>query len=170
MDLSGDTGGSAEERPVATPELLRRARVRNLLGLVTPAANLGMFLVSPPSLRSFGVAAGVAFSAAGAWFLWRGRPAAGVPFVAAHFALVLAGLVDPRFPEIAGRAWHALGRALGVVMGFVMLPLVFWIAVTPMALLMRLCGARPLDPPRDDAETFWRPRKPRPPGGFRRQF
>lgn len=173
MDLSGDTSGPGvadEDRPAATPALLRRARVRNLLGLVTPVANLGMFLVSPRSLRSFGVTAGVLLTAAAAWFLWRGRPTAWVPLAAAHYALVLAGLVDPRFPELAGRAWHAFGRGLGAVMGFVTLPLVFWLAVTPMALLMRLFGARPLDPPRDDAETFWRPRKPRPPGGFKRQF
>lgn len=171
MDLSGDTGHAvAEDRPEATPGLLRQARVRNLLGLVTPVANLGMYLVSPRSLRSFGVGAGVALTAAGVWFLWRGRPAVGVPLLAAHFALVLAGLVDPRFPEIAGRAWIALGRGMGVVMGFVTLPLVYWLVVTPMALVARLFGARPLDPPRDDAESFWRRRKPPPPGGFKRQF
>lgn len=172
MNTAGDpdSGAPDEVRPAVTPALLRQARIRNLIGLVSPVANLGMALVSPRSLRHFGVGAGVFLCAAGAWFLWRGRPEVGVSLLAAHVALVLTGLVDPRFPELPGRAWHALGRWLGVVVGGLTLPLVYWLIVTPLALGMRLCGARPLDPPAAGAATFWRKRKAPPPDRFRRQF
>ena len=66
------------------------------------------------------------------WPIWIGLP------------LVLLGLIAPRSLRQPYRAWMALGHALGWVNGRIVLGLVYWLVLRPIALVMRLCGHDPL--------------------------
>ena len=149
---------------------LGRARLENLLGLVTPVANLGMRHTAARELRWFGVGAGVVLLAA-TWVLGRqGRLELAGAAAAAHAALVLAGLVNPRFPEAAGRLWLRFGETLGRWMAVPIFALLYFLAVTPTALLVRLLGKDPLRRSAPRAESYWVKRHPAPPERFERQF
>ena len=66
------------------------------------------------------------------WPIWIGLP------------LVLLGLIAPRSLRQPYRAWMALGHALGWVNGRIVLGLVYWLVLQPIALVMRLFGHDPL--------------------------
>src|SRR5688572_16553774 len=102
-----------------------------------------MTSVSPGSDRAFGYFFAVLFGGLGAYALWTGREwgwiATGVGVV-----LALAAAIAPRVLHRANRAWFALGMLLARFVNPVVLGLLFFVVVTPMALLMRAFGKRPL--------------------------
>lgn len=154
----------------ATSEAIARARLLNLLGLVTPVANLGMTRTAPPDLRWFGVGAGVVLL--GAAFLAHrgGHVTVAVSFAAAHAALVLIGLVNPRLPELPGRWWTRFGETIGKLMAYPIFAFIYYVAVTPTALLVRLFGTDPLRRKAPPQGSYWVARKPVPKEQFERQF
>lgn len=159
--------------PAAGPDAaaLRRARLLNLPGLVVPfLANLGMRETAPSELRWFGVGAGVVLTGAAAWAWSRGNLWPAASCAAAHAALVLAGLVNPRLPEVPARAWLAFGKALGRWMAYPIFTLLYFVAVTPTALLVRVLGKDPLARRGPPASSYWVRRKPSPKERFERQF
>jgi len=151
-------------------EDLSRARVMNLLGLVTPIANLGMTRTAPRDLRWIGVGAGIVLWVA-AWLAWRaGHVTLAASFAAAHFALVLVGLVNPRLPEGPARLWTKFGETLGKVMVFPIFGLLYYLVVTPTALLVRLFGTDPLRRKAPPQESYWIVREPAAKERFERMF
>ena len=66
------------------------------------------------------------------WPLWIGLP------------LFVLGLVAPETLRLPYRGWMALGHALGWVNGRIVLTLVYWLVLQPIAAVMRLCGHDPL--------------------------
>ena len=156
--------------PAPSNESVRRARTVNLLGLVSPLANLGLRHVSPPELRSVGVVLGIALCALAGLAWWRGLHGVAYAALAAHGALVVAGLVHPRLPEPVARAWVAFGRALGHVVQAVLFTALFYVGVTPLAFVMRLLGKDPLERNAPAAESYWRERVSQSAERFERQF
>jgi hypothetical protein len=158
---------------VATPADRRahgRARVLNLVGLVSPIANLGMTRTAPADLRWFGVGAGVLLCGA-AVMAWRsGHVATAASLAALHLALVLAGLVNPRLPEIAGRAWIAFGRGVGHLMSYPIFAALYFLVLTPTAVLVRLFSGDPLKRSAPRADSYWTERAAMPRERFERQF
>ena len=74
-------------------------------------------------------------------------------------------------PENAQRVWMALGQALGWVNTRLVLGLIFFGLVTPMALVFRLTGRDPMERALDPHATTYRvPRRPRPGAHMLRQF
>lgn len=146
------------------------ARVLNLAGLVSPVANLGMTRTAPADLRWFGVGAGVVLCG-GAAVAWRGgHETAAAILVAAHYALVLTGLLNPHIPEAVGRAWTSFGHALGKVMSYPIFAALYFLVLTPTALLVRLFSGDPLKRRAPRAESYWVDRKASPRERFERQF
>ena len=89
---------------------LWKARLLNLIGLVSPAANLGMVFWSPKDLRWMGVGAGVVCTVGFAWgyhggidWLWLGS-------LYLHYGLVALGLLHPRWPEVPTGWWIGSAR------------------------------------------------------------
>lgn len=73
-----------------------------------------------------------------AWF-WSVWELTGLALV-----LVLLSLIFPRvFRPLAG-PWFALSRLMGEISSRIVLTLLFFLVVTPVGLLRRLCGADPL--------------------------
>lgn len=113
----------------------------------------------PASLRKFGLTMGVAFAVFGGLFFWRGKPVAPWLFLIAA-AFLLLGAVAPRALRPVQRAWMTLAIVLGWLMTRVLLVLVFYIGLTPVALIARLVRKRFLDLQFEpDRESYWEKRK-----------
>ena len=96
-------------------------------------------LPGPGSDRQFGIVIALALVVVGAWPLWRGAPvhwwalaAAGIFFVTGTFA--------PRLLAPLNLLWFRLGQLLHRVTTPLLLGATFYLSVTPIAVLMRLCG------------------------------
>jgi len=116
------------------------------------------------ALRSFGRTVGLVLVAIAVFVLWRrGWTPDSLIYILGGIglALVLLGLTVPPALKPLYRVWMALALVLGFVMTRVLLTLVFYLAVTPTGLLLRLFGKdlmyRKPDP---DAASYWLPKTP----------
>lgn len=121
--------------------------------------------------RRFGVTVGLAFLALAGLAWWRGRVYVCVAFGAIGGVLILGGLVLPAYLGPVLRAWMGVAHLLARFTTPVFLGVVFYLVVTPVALLMRCFGASPLRPP-GARSTGWIARAPGVPPGrdMERQF
>ena len=102
---------------------------------------------------------------------WRGRWPWLVPGVVGSVALAVAGIVAVR-PDLF-RGWYRRGRwfghQMGRIMGAVVLTLLFFLVLTPLALVLRLMKRDPLGlKPEPVLASYWTPS--RAPGDFERMF
>lgn len=112
------------------------------------------------SEKSFGVVFAFVFAIIGVFPLWKaGDPAywaLGVSAVFLALALARPGTLKP-----LNRLWHLVGLGLAKVVNPLVLGLMFFFTITPMALIMRMMGKDPLrlrfEP---DAESYWIERRP----------
>ena len=94
--------------------------------------------------RSFGLTLGGAFLVLGGIAWWRGRLVAATIFGTLGVLLVTAGLALPTQLRAVRDAWMGLGRVLAKITNPILLGLIFLVVITPVGLLMRLLGRRPL--------------------------
>lgn len=92
---------------------------------------------------------------------------------AAGALLLLLGIVAPSRLSTLNRLWLKAGTTIARVINPIILAVLFFLVVTPMALIMRIVGKRPLRLAADrTSATYWIKREP-PAGGasnMRRQF
>lgn len=70
--------------------------------------------------------------------------------------LFLVGIFAPSRLSVLNRLWLKVGAAIAKVVNPIVLVLLFSVVVTPMALVMRLAGKRPLRLARDStAPSYW---------------
>jgi Saxitoxin biosynthesis operon protein SxtJ len=113
----------------------------------------------PKHLRKFGLTVGGVFLLLGVWCAWRHR-AAGSYLLATGGLLVVAGVAAPRALRWVYVAWMALGLTLGFGVSTVLLTLFFYLVVTPIGLVARVCGQDFLRRKRDPvAPSYWLPRE-----------
>jgi predicted membrane metal-binding protein len=96
--------------------------------------------------------------------LWAGAVAA---------AFLVVSFVAPKLLKPLNRLWFLVGMALHHVVTPVVMGLLFFVTVTPIAVILRLMGKDPLGLKRDTAATsYWIVRQPPgpAPGSMRRQF
>jgi large-conductance mechanosensitive channel len=87
--------------------------------------------------------------------------------------LLLLGVFVPSRLSTLNRLWLKVGTAIAKVVNPIILALLFFLAVTPMAYVMRIVGKRPLRLAADRAvATYWIEREPQAGGAstMRRQF
>jgi len=125
--------------------------------------------------RAFGCTVGtilMVISAAKA-FVAGAIPPVSCLIFAAGAMLLLLGIVAPSRLSALNRLWLKVGAAIAKVVNPIVLTLLFFLVVTPMAFVMRIMGKRPLRlAPDRIAATYWIEREP-PEGGassMRRQF
>lgn len=75
--------------------------------------------------------------------------------------LLIFGIVAPRRLSVLNRVWLRIGSVLAAVVNPIVLMLLFLLVVTPMALVMRLLGKRPLRlAPDPGVASYWIKREP----------
>jgi hypothetical protein len=116
--------------------------------------------VKPSSDRSFGLVISAFFLLVSFWPLVRGEPvrwwALGVAVVLAALALLWTTTLAP-----LNKLWTKLGVLLYRIVSPVVMALLFYVTVTPIALLMRLLGKDPLRlRPDPGAASYWIDRTP----------
>ncbi|HEY7666149.1 MAG TPA: SxtJ family membrane protein [Xanthobacteraceae bacterium] len=116
--------------------------------------------IKPSSDRSFGLLVAAFFLVVGCWPLVRGQPirwwALALAVAFAALALLWTAPLSP-----LNKAWLKLGALLYRIVSPIVMAMLFYLTVTPIALLMRLLGKDPLRLRRDpDAASYWIERTP----------
>ena len=106
--------------------------------------------------RRFGLTLGAAFLALAGLLWWRGRWTAWIP-LALGLALVGAAVALPTRLGPVQRGWLALGAAISSVTTPIFLGVVYFGAILPIGLLLRIRGRNPLTR-HQSAESCWVPR------------
>jgi hypothetical protein len=123
--------------------------------------------------RQFGFLFTVVFLIIALWPLWPiwPREAPRVPWLAAAGAAVVVALLMPRLLVWPNRGWMALGHALGLINSKIVMALIFFVVVTPIALLMKLFGKDPMHRRLSRSQNYWVKRgEPLTPESMRNQF
>ena len=126
----------------------------------------------PGSERSFGIVFAVVFVLIGLWPLLDGGPVRLWALAVAGIFLA-AGLFLPVILRPLNRLWFLFGMALHKVMSPLVMGLLFYLTVTPIALIMRIVGKDPLNRRFDPrAKSYWIERDPAGPAPetMRQQF
>ena len=115
--------------------------------------------------RSFGVVFTAVFVIVAAWPLIHGEEIRWWSVAVAATFLVIS-LTIPRILHPLNRVWTAFGLLLHKIVSPVIMGAIFFVAVTPTALLMRLLGKVPLQLRFDPkATSYWIVRSPPGPDG-----
>ncbi len=126
----------------------------------------------PGSERGFGIVFAAVFAIIGLWPLLDGAPIRLWALAVAGIFLA-AALFFPVVLRPLNRFWFLFGMALHKVMSPLVMGLLFYLTVTPIALIMRIAGKDPLhrrfEP---EAKSYWVERDPAgpEPETMRRQF
>ena len=112
------------------------------------------------SPRAFGFVFAVASAIVSLWPLLNGAPvrlwAVGIAFVFATVAILMPSLLQP-----LNRLWFRFGMLLHKIVNPLVMGLLFFITVTPIALVFRLIGKDPLNRELDpNCESYWIERDP----------
>jgi hypothetical protein len=119
--------------------------------------------------RKFGYTVGLALLGLGGLAWWRGRgPVAEVFWVAAGLLLLAAHFVPARLRPVE-RAWMGWARLMSKVTTPILIGAMYFVVITPTAILMRALGRNPLTA-RRDRDTLWVTRDDARRSDLRRQF
>jgi hypothetical protein len=114
----------------------------------------------PPSLKSFGLTFVVVFCAIGLWPLVFGN-APRIWSLAIAALLLAVTLLVPKMLAPLNRVWFKFGIILHGIVSPIILGLMFFVAVTPIAVLLRLFGKRLLPMgPETKSPSYWIKRDP----------
>jgi Saxitoxin biosynthesis operon protein SxtJ len=116
--------------------------------------------IKPSSNRSFGLLIATVFLIVSLWPAIDGQPirwwALGVAAMFLVLALLWAAALGP-----LNKLWTKLGVLLYNIVNPIVMAVLFYVTVTPIALLMRMLGKDPLRLRRDpDAASYWIHRTP----------
>lgn len=113
---------------------------------------------SPRALRRFGFLVGSVFLLLGGVLLWRHR-GPGWPLSSVGAVLVIAAVLAPRTLKWVYVPWMIFAAALSWIVTRILLTIVFFLVVTPIGLLQRVFGKRPIEVvSRTDAASYWQAR------------
>lgn len=107
-------------------------------------------------VREFGIVMGCFFGILGGLLFWRHRPflwAAGASSVFFSLGFLLPAVLKP-----VQKIWMTLAVLMGFVMSRVILTVLFFLVLTPLALISRLTGKKYIDLQfRKPDTTYWNP-------------
>ena len=125
---------------------------------------------SKADLRKFGLTMAVAFGLLGGWLAWRSH-GIWVYFAGASAFFLLFGLIWPAALKPVQKVWMTAALLMGWVMSRVLLCVVFFVAVTPIGLVLRLSGKDILDTkPGVRRDSHWKRHRTREKEGYENQF
>lgn len=110
-------------------------------------------------LRQFGITIGVVLVLLGSWFLWRDRDGGYLLLIIAILFIAL-GLLIPTLLKPLQKLWMTLAVLLGWLMTRIILTILFYLVVTPIGLLAKICGKDFLNRKfNKTAQSYWIPRE-----------
>lgn len=119
--------------------------------------------------RTFGFTVGVAFAVLGGIAFWRDHAVAWKVLAVAAGTLVVAGAVIPTMLGPVQRGWMGFAHMLSRVTTPLFMGIVYFVVLTPIALVTRALGRRPLQHEARDG-SFWVPVALGDRSGMERQF
>lgn len=127
--------------------------------------------------RQFGFLFTAVFLIVAFWPLWPSlfdggpREMPRLPWLIAAGAMLGVALLVPRLLVWPNRGWMALGHVLGLINSKIVMALIFFVVVTPIAFLMKLFGKDPMQRRLGRSEDYWvRRNEPLSPDSMRNQF
>ena len=75
--------------------------------------------------------------------------------------LLVAGLLKPHFLAPASKAWYLLGELLGRAVSPIVLGVIFFLLITPVAIIGKLLGRDELALKRKSINSYWIDRQPK---------
>ncbi|NIO41290.1 MAG: hypothetical protein GTO41_14600 [Burkholderiales bacterium] len=121
-----------------------------------------------PSNQNFGWIFTGIFALIGAYSAWIERTSLAVTLFALSGLFAALTLLAPRALTPLNRLWFKFGLLLGRIVSPLVLAVLFFLVITPVALLTRLFGRDELRLKRRDKSTYWISREP--PGPDRQSF
>ncbi len=113
-----------------------------------------------PSDRSFGITFAVVLALIGLLPLWRNHPVRWWA-LAIGAAFLIVSFTKASILHQPNRLWMGLAMILNRIMSPIVMGLVFFLAVLPTSLIMRMLGKDPMRLRFDrDAGSYWIPRTP----------
>ena len=99
----------------------------------------------------------------GCWQVWKNTDIVlAFACVAAALILIFFGKVAPRIFLYPWRSWMVLGLALGGVVSGVILSLLWFVMVIPIAIILKISGIKVMDTGfRSEQSSYWRKRDPK---------
>ncbi len=110
--------------------------------------------LTPRDGRRFGLTVGLAFLLCAGISRWRGHDLAPLVLAGLGGALTLAGLVIPGYLGPVFRAWMAFGLLISKVTTPIFMGLLYFVAITPMGVVLRALGHKPLEAPATKGSYF----------------
>ena len=105
----------------------------------------------------FGVLVGGVLLALRLWWWYRGKfEIAGVVLTFIGSALILFGVIAPRFLVTPRKLWMKLAEGMAYVSSRIILGVVFFLVLTPIGLVKRATGWDPLERRSGSRDSFWR--------------
>lgn len=126
-----------------------------------------------PSERRFGALFTLVFAAIGVWGHYKGvNPGASNAWLIAAVVVAIVTVAAPRLLAPFNLAWFKLGLLMGKVVSPIVLGAIFFVILTPVAVLGRLFGRDELRLKRKAVQSYWIDRVPPGPDGdsFKNQF
>ena len=126
-----------------------------------------------PSERTFGfVFTGIFLIVAGYLWYQDGKPLAIQIFLVLAVTFFAFALFMPIVLRPFNKAWYKLGLLMGRVVSPIVLGILFFILISPIAIVMRLAGRDPLKLRKQDVQSHWIDRAPPGPSSesFKDQF
>ena len=126
-----------------------------------------------PSERTFGfVFTGIFLIIAGYLWYHDGRPLAIQIFLVLAVAFSAFALFMPIVLRPLNKAWYKLGLLMGRVVSPIVLGILFFILISPIAIVMRLAGRDALKLRKQNVQSHWVDRAPPGPSSdsFKEQF
>jgi len=126
--------------------------------------------VKAPTNQKFGLLFTFLFLSFFVYFQW--KRSSDLATISASLALffVLVTIVAPSVLTPLNRAWFALGLSLGKVVSPIVLSAIFFILITPVALITRLFGRDALLLKKRQVSTYWADKVSIEPESFKNQF
>jgi len=106
-------------------------------------------------LRNFGLLVGAVFGLIACWPIFSGNPLR-IWATVVFMLLIGPAIIKPVLLQSAHRCWMTVGSALGWVNTRVILAILYFMAVMPVGLLLRLFGRTPLKLHFDPSATSYR--------------
>ena len=95
-------------------------------------------------------------------------------FIFIAIAALFAGgtFIVPKLLTPLNKAWYVLGTLLGRIVNPIVMGIIFYILITPVAVLMRLFGHDALKLKKQNVKSYWMERNPSgpQPDSFKNQF